>query len=63
MENIKQKLPLSPFTLEKAEDTWNIQDPERISKAYTIKTEFINGRERSGSFFEKNGLLMKKTEN
>lgn len=49
MENIKQKLPLSPFTLEKAEDTWNIQDPERIN------TEFINERERSGSFLKKMG--------
>lgn len=56
-ENIEQKLPLPPFTLETAlqkvqlaEDAWNSQDPERISKAYTIntewrnRTEFINGR-------------------
>ena len=57
MENIEQKLLLPPFTLETAlqkvqlaEDAWNSQDAERISKAYSIntewrnRTEFINGR-------------------
>lgn len=65
MENIEQKLPLPPFTLEKAlqkvqlaEDAWNSQDPERISKAYTINTEwrnrtdFINGREEVVAFLK-----------
>lgn len=65
MENIEQKLPLPPFTLEKAlqkvqlaEDAWNSQDPERISKAYTIDTEwrnrtdFINGREEVVAFLK-----------
>ena len=55
---MEQKLPLPPFTYETAlekiqlaEDAWNSQDPERISKAYTIdsewrnRNEFVNGRE------------------
>lgn len=55
---MEQKHPLPPFTLETAlqkiqaaEDAWNTQDPERISKAYTIDSEwrnrdkFVNGRE------------------
>ena len=55
---MEQKLPLPPFTLETAkekiqlaEDAWNSQDPERVSKAYTVNSEwrnrdqFVNGRE------------------
>ncbi|GLU57279.1 nuclear transport factor 2 family protein [Dyadobacter frigoris] len=66
MENLEQKLPLPPFTLETAlqkvqlaEDAWNSQDPERISKAYTIntewrnRTEFINGREEVVAFLKR----------
>lgn len=66
MENMGQKLPLPPFTLETAlqkvqlaEDAWNSQDPERISKAYTIntewrnRTEFINGREEVVAFLKR----------
>jgi nuclear transport factor 2 (NTF2) superfamily protein len=54
---MEQKLPLPPFNLETAlkkvqlaEDAWNSQDPERVSLAYTIDTEwrnrseFVNGR-------------------
>ncbi len=54
----EQKLPLPPFTeatakqkIQLAEDAWNSKDPERVSKAYTIDSEwrnrhqFINGRE------------------
>jgi nuclear transport factor 2 (NTF2) superfamily protein len=54
---MQQKLPLPPFTLETAtqkvqlaEDAWNSMDPERVSLAYTIDSEwrnrsqFINGR-------------------
>jgi nuclear transport factor 2 (NTF2) superfamily protein len=54
---MEQKLPLPPFTRETAlqkvqmaEDAWNSRDPEKISKAYSIDTEwrnrdlFINGR-------------------
>ncbi|THV57581.1 DUF1348 family protein [Chryseobacterium candidae] len=47
---MKQHLPLSPCTPETAlqkvqlaENAWNIQDPERISKAYPI-----NGRKKIG---------------
>lgn len=56
MEN--KRYPLPPFTLEtatekvqKAEDAWNSKDPEKVSLAYTINTEwrnrseFISGRE------------------
>lgn len=55
---MEQKLPLPPFTLETAiekiqlaEDAWNSQDPERVSKAYTVNSEwrnrdkFVNGRD------------------
>ncbi|MEY8761579.1 DUF1348 family protein [Chryseobacterium tongliaoense] len=54
---MEQKHPLPPFTLETAkekiqlaEDAWNSQDPERVSKAYTTDSEwrnrdkFVNGR-------------------
>lgn len=60
---MEQKLPLPPFTSETAalkvqlaEDAWNTQDPERVSKAYTVDTEwrnrnlFINGREEVVAF-------------
>jgi len=60
---MEQKLPLPPFTYETAlekiqlaEDAWNSQDPERVSKAYTIDSEwrnrdqFVNGREEIVSF-------------
>ncbi|MFQ6599560.1 DUF1348 family protein [Flavobacterium sp. C3NV] len=55
---MEQKLPLPPFTYETAiqkiqlaEDAWNSQDSERVSKAYTLDSEwrnrdqFVNGRE------------------
>lgn len=60
---MEQKLPLPPFTLETAkqkvqlaEDAWNSRDPQRVSMAYTIDTEwrnrsqFINGREEVQKF-------------
>lgn len=66
MENPEQKFPLPPFTLEKAlqkvqmaEDAWNSKDPERVSKAYTIdtewrnRTEFINGRNEVVEFLKR----------
>ena len=66
MENTEQKLPLPPFTLETAlqkvqlaEDAWNSQDPVRISKAYTVntewrnRTEFINGRDEVVAFLKR----------
>lgn len=60
---MEKKFPLPPFTQEtallkvqNAEDAWNSKDPERVSLAYTIDTEwrnrdqFINGREEVVSF-------------
>ena len=54
---MEKKLPLPPFNFETAtqkvqlaEDAWNSQDPERVSLAYTVDSEwrnrstFINGR-------------------
>lgn len=50
MEN--QRAPLPPFTTETArlkiqmaEDAWNSQDVDRISKAYTIDSEWRNRSE------------------
>lgn len=55
--------PLPPFTMETAlqkvqaaEDAWNTKNPEKISMAYTVNTEwrnrtdFINGREEVKAF-------------
>ncbi|MDF2477311.1 MAG: nuclear transport factor 2 family protein [Sphingobacterium sp.] len=55
---MEQKYPLPPFTIETAkqkiqmaEDAWNSQDPQKVSLAYTVDSEwrnrnvFINGRE------------------
>lgn len=60
---MEQKLPLPPFTWETAtrkvqlaEDAWNSQDPERVSLAYTVDTEwrnrseFVNGRQEVVKF-------------
>lgn len=76
---MEQKLPLTPFTYETAiqkiqlaEDAWNSQDPERVSKAYTLDSEwrnrdqFVNGREEIIRFLtqkwqkEKNYKLKKE---
>lgn len=66
MSEIEQKPPFPPFTLETAkqkiqgaEDAWNGKDPVKVSKAYTIDTEwrnrseFVNGREEVQAFLEK----------
>lgn len=63
MEKIEQKLPLPPFTIETAlqkiqmaEDAWNSKDPERVSKAYTVDSEwrnrnqFVKGRDEIVQF-------------
>jgi len=55
---MEQRHPLPPFTTETAkqkiqmaEDAWNSKDPERVSKAYTLDSEwrnrnqFLKGRE------------------
>ena len=60
---MEQRPPLPPFTLETAkqkvqlaEDAWNSKNPEKVSLAYTIDTEwrnrdlFINGREEVKEF-------------
>lgn len=59
------KLPLPPFTeetakqkIQLAEDAWNSQDPIKVSKAYTLDSEwrnrsqFVNGREEIQHFLE-----------
>jgi uncharacterized protein len=63
---MEQRPPLPPFTLETAkqkvqlaEDAWNSKDPNRVSLAYTVDTEwrnrdqFINGREAVVQFLTK----------
>jgi uncharacterized protein len=60
---MEQRHPLPPFTLETAkqkiqmaEDAWNSKDPVRVSKAYTVDSEwrnrnvFLNGREEIVKF-------------
>jgi uncharacterized protein len=60
---MEQKYPLPPFNFETAtekvqmaEDAWNTKNPEKVSLAYTIDTEwrnrhlFINGREEVKEF-------------
>ncbi len=60
---MKKKKPLPPFTLETAkikvqmaENAWNSKDPEKISMAYSINSEwrnrtiFINGRQEIINF-------------
>ncbi|WP_342327521.1 nuclear transport factor 2 family protein [Pedobacter sp. FW305-3-2-15-E-R2A2] len=62
---MEKKYPLPPFTLETAiqkvqlaEDAWNSQDPERISMAYSLDTEwrnrdtFVNGRKAVQEFLK-----------
>ena len=75
---MEQKHPLPPFNFETAtqkvqmaEDGWNSKNPEKVSKAYTIDTEwrnrsqFINGRKEVQAFLEdkwktENGYKLKK---
>lgn len=62
----EKRFPLPPFTLataqekvQRAEDAWNSKDPERVSKAYTLdtewrnRTEFIHGREEVKEFLKR----------
>lgn len=59
----EKRMPVPPFTVETArqkiqmaEDAWNSKDPIRVSKAYTIDSEwrnrnqFINGRDEIVTF-------------
>ena len=63
---MEQRPPLPPFTLatalqkvQLAEDAWNSRDPERVSLACTVDTEwrnrseFINGRKDVVAFLTK----------
>ncbi len=63
LTNMEKKHPLPPFNeetarqkVQMAEDAWNSKDPEKVSKAYTIDTEwrnrdqFINGRQEVQDF-------------
>lgn len=63
---MEKRYPVPPFTLETAkqkvqaaEDAWNTKDPEKVSMAYTIDTEwrnrtdFINGREEVKAFLQR----------
>lgn len=64
MEN--KRPPLPPFTeetakqkIQAAQDAWNSKDPERVSLAYTIDTEwrnrseFLHGREEIKAFLQR----------
>lgn len=66
---MEQRHPLPPFTLESAkekiriaEDAWNSRDFERVSKAYTVNSEwrnrnqFIKGREEIQAFLKNKWL-------
>ena len=75
---MEQKHPLPPFTLETAkqkiqlaENAWNSKDPEKVSMAYSIDSEwrnrsqFINGREEirnflSGKWDQELNYILKK---
>lgn len=63
---MEKRFPTPPFTMETAmqkvqaaEDAWNTRDPERVSLAYTVDTEwrnrseFINGREEVVAFLKR----------
>jgi uncharacterized protein len=75
---MEQRHPLPPFTLktakqkiQMAEDAWNSKDPERVSKAYTVdsewrnRNEFFTGRAEIVAFLtqkwaKENGYYLKK---
>ena len=63
---MEKKYPLPPFTeesarqkIQAAEDAWNTKDPVKISKAYTVDTEwrnrseFVNGRAAVQAFLSR----------
>ncbi len=63
---MEKRFPIPPFNMETAlqkvqaaEDAWNTRDPERVSLAYTVDTEwrnrtdFINGREEVVAFLKR----------
>lgn len=65
MSVVEQKPPFPPFTeetakqkIQAAEDGWNSKNPDKVSMAYTVDTEwrnrstFINGREAVTAFLK-----------
>jgi len=63
---MEKRYPVPPFNLETAlqkvkaaEEAWNTKDPEKVSMAYTIdtewrnRTEFIKGREEVKAFLRR----------
>lgn len=63
---MEKRFPLPPFTeetarqkVQAAEDAWNTLDPEKVSLAYTVDTEwrnrseFLQGREEVKQFLER----------
>ncbi len=63
---MEKRFPIPPFNMETAlqkvqaaEDAWNTRDPERVSLAYSVdtewrnRTEFINGREEVVAFLKR----------
>ncbi len=57
--SMKFTLETALLKVQKAEDAWNSKDPERVSLAYTVNTEwrnrheFINGREAVKAFLQR----------
>ncbi len=62
----EKRFPIPPFNFETAtekvqfaENAWNTKDPEKVSLAYTVdtewrnRTEFLNGREEVKAFLTK----------
>ncbi|WP_282604545.1 nuclear transport factor 2 family protein [Pelagibius sp. Alg239-R121] len=63
---MEQRPPLPPFTeetakqkVQAAEDAWNTRDPDRVSKAYTLdsqwrnRAEFLSGRDDIRDFLKR----------
>jgi uncharacterized protein len=63
---MEKRFPLPPFTFETAtqkvqaaEDAWNTRNPEKVSQAYTVDTEwrnrseFVTGRDEVRRFLER----------
>ena len=63
---MEKKYPIPPFTeetakqkIQAAEDAWNSKDPQRVSMAYSVdsewrnRAEFINGRTEIVDFLER----------
>ena len=64
---MEKRFPLPPFTFETAtqkvqaaEDAWNTRDPEKVSFAYTIDTEWRNRSEFLKGLLEVRQFLERK---